>query len=93
MSRQVTCITKRGNHYNPYERIQAVGGGFGLGRWRRSEDDAIRDVQADPTAYYVAVNGYSVWVIVATHNGRTYLKTTPDGYSPDNLLSLSECPI
>jgi hypothetical protein len=100
MSRQVTCITKRGDHYNPHERIQAIGGrggGFGavdllLGtQWRRLEDDAIRDVEVDPLAYYVSVGGRTVWVIVATHNGRKYLKTETDYYSPDNLLALPEC--
>jgi len=30
-------------------------------------------------------------VIVAVHNGRKYLKTAADGYSPDNLLALPEC--
>ena len=88
MSRQVTCITKRGNHYNPHERIQAIGGL----NWSRSENDAIRDVEANSSAYYTSVGGRSVWVIVATHEGRKYLKTQADGYSPDNLLSLPECP-
>jgi len=93
MSRQVTCITKRGSHYNAHERIQGIGGGAtALTRWWRAEDDAIADVERDPSAYYVHVGTHSVWVIVATHNGCKYLKTTPDGYSPDNLLSLPECP-
>jgi hypothetical protein len=34
------------------------------------------------------VNGRSVWVIIAIHNGREYLKTEADGYEPNNLLSL-----
>jgi len=29
--------------------------------------------------------------IVASRNGRKYLKTTTDGDRPDNLLSLAEC--
>jgi hypothetical protein len=61
-------------------------------QWWRSEDDAIRDVEADPLAYYVSVGGRTVWVIIAWHNGRKYLKTQEDGYRPDNLLSLPECP-
>jgi hypothetical protein len=90
-AKQVTCITKRGGHYNPHERIQVIGGGTLLTPWRRSEDDAIKDVEMDPASYFVAAGSHTVWVIVATHLGRKYLKTTADGYSPDNLLSLPEC--
>jgi hypothetical protein len=38
------------------------------------------------------VNGRTVWVKVAVHGGRKYLKTENDGYSPDNLLALRDCP-
>lgn len=93
MSQQVTCITKRGGHYNPHERIQGIGGGAMLAtRWWTSEDDAIRNVERDPSSYYVHVGGRSVWVVVAVHNGRKYLKTEADGYEPNNLLALPECP-
>ena len=86
MSKQVTCITKRGNHYSAHERIQAIGGSG----WRDNEDVAIANVKRDPRSYCVSVGTHSVWVIVATHNGREYLKTQNDGYSPDNLLALPE---
>jgi hypothetical protein len=88
MSRQVTCITKRPYHSDPYTRIQAIGGAG----WHRSEDDAIRDVERDASSYYVSAGGKSVWVIVATHNSRKYLKTQTDNYTPDNLLALPEFP-
>jgi hypothetical protein len=84
--KQVTCITKR-EHHNPHERIHGIGGSG----WWRAEDDAIRDVERDSTSYYVSVGGKSVRVIVATHNGRKYLKTETDGYAPNNLLSLPNC--
>ena len=86
MAKQVTCITKR-EHHNRHERILGIGGAG----WWRAEDDAIRDVEQDPESYYVSVGGKSVWVIVATHNGRKYLKTQTDGYAPNNLLSLRDC--
>jgi hypothetical protein len=92
MAAQVTCIRKRGGHYNPHERIEGIGGGSLIGRWYASEDEAIRNVERDPQSYFVSVGTHSVWVIVATHNGRKYLKTTADGYEPNNLLSLPECP-
>lgn len=91
MSQQITCIRKRGSHFNPHERIEGVGGSS-PSRWYTAEDQAIRNVERDSTAYYVSVSGRSVWVIVATHGGRKYLKTTADGYEPNNLLSLAECP-
>ena len=92
MTKQIMCINKRGGHYNPHERIQSVGGVHNGQRWKDSEDVAIRKVERDPRSYSVERNGRSVWVIVATHNGRKYLKTQNDGYSPDNLLALPECP-
>jgi len=42
--------------------------------------------------YYVSKGGRTVPVIIAIHQGRPYLKTQDDGYSPDNLLALPECP-
>ena len=92
MSKQVKCIKKRGNHYDPHERIEGIGGVDGGTRWYRAEDAAIRDVEADSHAYYVSENGRSVWVIIAKHNGRKYLKTETDHYLWDNLLALPECP-
>lgn len=92
MTRLVQCINKRGGHYNAHERIQAIGGVANGVRWKDPEDVAIRNVERDDKSYYVSAGGKSVWVIVATHNGRKYLKTQNDGYSPDNLLSLPECP-
>jgi hypothetical protein len=96
MARQIGCIRKRGNHYDPHERIEGVGGSGSTilsgGRWYDPEETAIRNVERDPQSYYVDVGGRSVWVVVATHNGRKYLKTTADTYAPNNLLNLPECP-
>lgn len=92
MSLQVQCINKRGGHYNPHERIQAIGGVYGGARWKYLEDAAIRNVELDPKSYYVSANNRVVWVIVAVHNGRKYLKTEADDYAPNNLLALPECP-
>ena len=36
--------------------------------------------------------GHRVWVIVALHEGRRYIKTEADGEIPNNLLALPECP-
>ena len=86
---QVTCITKRGGHYNPHERIEYIGNE--TANWRLSEDAAIRKIQSGTDSFFTFVNGRRANVIVAEHNGRKYLKTDADGYAPDNLLSLGEC--
>jgi hypothetical protein len=85
---QVTCINKRGGHFNPHERIEYIGN---QANWKLSEADAIRRIKSRTDSFYTFVNGREAEVIVANHNGREYLKTTADGYSPDNLLSLAEC--
>ncbi|HVU58203.1 MAG TPA: DUF3892 domain-containing protein [Puia sp.] len=90
---QVTCINKRGNHYDAHERISHIGGLNDNGtRWKLTEDEAIKSIEDSKYQFYVRVNSQSVDVIVASHNGRKYLKTESDGYSPNNLLNLSECP-
>jgi hypothetical protein len=93
MSRlQVTCIEKRGSHYNPHERIIAIGGKNSLGTsWKKSESDAIRAIENKEDQFYVIVNGREVDVIIATRLGRKYLKTEADDYAPNNLLSLKDC--
>lgn len=92
MSKQVSCITKRSGHYNPHEQIQSIGGVSGGFRWSDTESVAISNVKRDLSSYYVRVGGHTVWLIVAVHAGREYLKTQADGYEPNNLLSLPECP-
>jgi hypothetical protein len=49
-------------------------------------------IEADKWRFWTSGGGKSVWVIIATHSGRKYLKTQPDGITPDNLLALPECP-
>jgi hypothetical protein len=89
----VSCINKRGSHFNPHERISHIGGiNSDNTRWKLSEDEAIKTIEDKKYEFYVSAGGKTVNVIVATHNGRKYLKTEADGYSPDNLLSLPECP-
>jgi hypothetical protein len=93
MSKQVTCIKRRSNHYDAHERITAIGGkNSSGGSWSMSEDDAIKAIEGKNEAFFVSVSGKTVDVVVASHNGRKYLKTSADGYSPNNLLSLDDCP-
>lgn len=86
---QITCINKRGNHYDPHERISHIGNQ--AGNWRLTEGAAIRRIENGQDSFYTLVNGRETNIVVASHNGRKYLKTTADGYAPNNLLALSEC--
>jgi hypothetical protein len=87
MSRQVTCINKRGDHYDPHERINHIGGDG----WKVTQQEGIENVEADPSAYYVAAAAGSVYVTIGLHEGHKYLTTEPDGASQNNLLALPEC--
>ena len=86
---QVTCINKKGNHFNPHERISYIGNS--ANDWKLSEASAIKRINGGADSFYTLVNGREAEVVVANHQGQSYLKTTADGYSPDNLLSLAEC--
>ena len=89
---QVSCINKT-NRMDPHDRIHSIGGRLADGRpWKMSQPDAIAAISAGRERFWVSAGGASVWVIVAQHNGRSYLKTQNDGLQPDNLLSLPECP-
>jgi hypothetical protein len=39
---RVTCIHKRGSHFDPHERIAHIGSDEG--KWKLSEDEAIRSL-------------------------------------------------
>jgi uncharacterized protein DUF3892 len=93
---EVSCIRKHGDHYNPHERIEGLGGMYGGKRWYMLEAEIIAELKkSDPPRrwnFYTKVNGKTAWVVVAVHNHREYLKTEPDGYAPNNLLNLGDCP-
>ena len=84
----VNCINKRGDHYDPHERIEYIGE---QGKWRISESAAIRRIESGQDSFFTYVGRQEAEIIVATHRGRKYLKTLADGYAPNNLLALPEC--
>lgn len=89
---EIKCVNKS-DRYNPHERIRAVGGVNPDGTfWKLSQEEAISGIEAGRWAFYVAVKGRIVDVIVAISRfGNKYLKTSADGEHPNNLLSLYEC--
>ena len=88
---QVSCINKD-DRYNAYERITHVGGIHINQRWKLTLDDAIKSIENGTYSFYTSVNGHVRKVVVATRSGKKYLKTEADSDTPDNLLSLPECP-
>jgi hypothetical protein len=92
MAIRVECINKT-HRTDPHERIHSIGGRNADGRsWKLSQPEAINWIETRRGGFEVSVQGRTVPVIVATHLGHKYLKTAADGYHPNNLLALPECP-
>lgn len=92
---QVTCTKKDGA--DPDRRIDGIGGSTGSaagGPWYLKIDAAIAGIENGTYEFWVSVGDRSVWVIVKVHptSGRKYLTTEGDGFPPNSLLSLPNCP-
>jgi len=94
MSIRVECINKHPRQ-DPHKHITHIGGRNPDGsRWRLSEEEAIAGIRAGKWEFHVHVGTRTVRVLIArSQAGHDYLKTEADGYRPDNLLSLPECPL
>jgi hypothetical protein len=92
-SHEVMCINKS-DRPNPHERIKSIGGRNTDGTvWKMSQEEAIKGIVQKTWSFYVTRGGSTVNVVVAKSRfDHLYLKTEADGESPDNLLSLPECP-
>jgi uncharacterized protein DUF3892 len=90
---QVSCITRRDDGDGPQERIDYVGGINSDGTpWKLPADEAIAGIEAGNWSLWTLGGGRFAFVVVATHDGRKYLKTDRDQIEPDGLLALPECP-
>ena len=88
---QIQCINKP-DRRSRHEAIQKVGGIHNGTRWSLTEPEAIAGIEQGKWRFWTSGGGTSTWVVIATHNGRKYLKTEADTTTKDNLLSLPECP-
>lgn len=87
---QIKCINKDPRQ-DRYSAITHVGG-FTDQPWKITLGEAIGYIEAGVWEFFTLVGGHRREVIVAIRNGRKYLRTTADHDTPDNLLSLPECP-
>ena len=85
---QVKCIRRDRNDTD--RRIDRLGGDG----WNDTIDRVIQFILDGTHRFWTTAGGKSVWVVVRKHptSGRLYLATENDGYPPNNLLSLPECP-
>jgi hypothetical protein len=86
---QIKCINKNPRE-DRHHSITNVGGDS-AGGWKASKEAAIDMIERGEWAFYTMANGHRADVVIASRNGRKYLKTTADYDTPDNLLSLPEC--
>lgn len=87
---QVTCVSRRPDHFPAHERLLALGG-ISRGGWFLTEANAIEGIESGRYGLRMMMRGVQSDLVVAVHNGRKYLKADGDGYAPDILLSLPEC--
>lgn len=86
---QVTCTKKDGADAD--RRIDKLGGPQFA---PAPIDDVIRWIESGAHKFWTSVQGRSVWIEVRVHpaSGRKYLTTQGDGFPPNNLLRLPDCP-
>jgi hypothetical protein len=89
---RVDCVV-RTDRVSPHYRIRAIGGHSRDGEpWRLSEEAAIVAIENERAAFWIEwPEGHRLDVVIAQGLGKRYLKTEPDGESPDSLLLLPDC--
>lgn len=87
---EISCI-KKFNHKDIHHSIEYIGGVHNGTKWKTPEWDAIDKIEKGFFSYYVSVDGREVDVVIATREGKKYLKTENDGVHSNNLLELNEC--
>lgn len=87
----ISCINKNSRE-DIHHRITHVGG-YTNSQWKITSADAISYIDRGEWEFYTKpASGHGQKVVTATRLGRKYLKTVADSDTPDNLLSLPECP-
>lgn len=89
---EIKCINKNPRE-DAYRAITHVGG-YVTSQWKLTLADAIDKIERREWEFYTtSPQGHRRKVVVAVSRfGNKYLKTEADQDTPDNLLSLPECP-
>ena len=92
MDIQIKCIKRDGADAD--RRIDGFGGHHNGKPWYLSIDDLIDWILNKGHTFYTEVANRRVEVVVNKHpqSGRLYVTTEGDGFPPNNLLALPECP-
>lgn len=53
---------------------------------------AIGWLAADPHTFYIKQGEQRIYLVVAIHNGQSWLRTDKDWAQPNPLLKLPDCP-
>ena len=82
------------HHTSANEHIEAVGGVTSAGtRWKLAQPDVIARIERGEAFFVEEPSGHRVPGIVAVSgSGHKYIKTVAYDETPNNLLSLPECP-
>ncbi|WP_426667743.1 DUF3892 domain-containing protein [Mucilaginibacter sp. McL0603] len=86
--RNVTWIGKRTAGSEPHEMIESLAGEYLGYLWVLPDFLVIQHIKRNIEQYYVSENGKKIKVVLGIHDGKEYLKTEQDSYSPDTLLHL-----
>jgi len=90
-TRQINCITRRHQYFDPHELIERVGGLYLGEKWNMPDYLVIYHIKKNIEQYFVMVNSKRVNIIVGNYLGREYLKGEADAYKPETLLNLPMC--
>jgi hypothetical protein len=60
--------------------------------WRMKREAAIGWLEVDAHTFYVKQGEQRIYLVVATHNAQSWLRTDKDWAQTNLLLSLPDCP-
>lgn len=86
---EIQFTTKTAGPTGHHEKIVTEVGGA---TWRMKRDPAIDWLKADPHTFYVKEGEQKIYLVVATHNDKSWLRTSRDWEQPNLLLNLPEFP-
>jgi hypothetical protein len=65
---------------------------IGNPNWRMKRDAALGWIKVDANTFFVKVGEQKKYLVVAEHNGQSWLRTSTDWSQPNELLTLPDFP-